>query len=304
MGDSISTQYNKNAVEIEITSEDVGIELTAYVTYYDIDTVIGGYRIVPDDIGKEITFIPTVNDVGKQVGKARNYNTTVDKVWWQYVEEYFDCKVNPVSWSGSSLSSHESDKDKYQTSYGWHEAQIRKLGQRISGTMERIAPDIVIIYRGCNDMTHAPYAILTKDYFDSPNWLYPTSDIVDYNGKEKAGYKEAMALTIKRIRRAYPEARIVLCTQNNFKRLECNEFPTRNGMYNLPQMNKSIRECADFFGCHTIDFDKDGITWDNCYSSGYITDSETIPTHPNNKGHLLMGKRAIYDLKSVISTRC
>ena len=297
--DSLSTQYNKNAVEIEVTSADVGVNLSAYATLYDVGTVIGGHAISQEDVGNEITFTPTGEDVGKRVGVPLNYNTSVSKVWWQYLEEAFACEVNPVCWSGSSMSSHEAALDKYRASWGWHESQIRKLGRRIPGSMEREAPDLVILYRGCNDMTHAPYAVLTKGYFDDPDWNYPETDVVQAQ-EVQAGYQEAMALTIGKIRSTYPDARIVICTQNNFRRVNCDAFPTRNGLYNLPQVNRAVRECADFFGCPVISFDKDGITWENCYVEGYITDSPTIPTHPNDKGHQAMARQAIADLKELL----
>ena len=62
------------------------------------------------------------------------------------------------------------------------------------------------------------------------------------------------------------------------------------------EYNRAIREAAEYLGCGLIEFDKDGITFENCYSEGFITDSATIPTHPNDKGHRVMGKRAVLDL--------
>lgn len=53
-------------------------------------------------------------------------------------------------------------------------------------------------------------------------------------------------------------------------------------------MNNAIREIANTIGCGLIEFDKDGITFKNCYSGGYVTDSSTTPTHPNSKGHFVM----------------
>lgn len=294
IGDSISTQKNKNAAEITISEYDVGVELSAYPTIYDVQNglTIGGHVFTSDEIGTEVSFTPVSDDVGKVIGLPVNYNTSVDKTWWEVVEEVFECTVIPVCWSGSSVSSHESSSNKYKCSYAWHESQIRKLGVRIEGSMERVSPDIVIIYRGCNDMTHAPYSKLTDGYFDSVDWQYPTSDVVDGG----YGFKEAMSLTIKAIRETYPNAQIMLATQNVFKRVNCSHFPTNNGLYTLPQFNKAIREVANFFGCQTIDFDKDGITFENCYTEGYITDSSEIPTHPSTKGHYVMGLQAVKDL--------
>jgi hypothetical protein len=154
--------------------------------------------------------------------------------------------------------------------------------------MNRLSPDIIIIYRGTNDTSHTPYSLITSGYFDNAkNWTYPTTDVTSSGGY---GLKEAYSLTIKKIRATYPKAKIVLATLNNFKRVNFDKFPTNNGIYSLTEYNDMVREIADFFGCETIDFDKDGITFENCYDEGYVRDSSTNSTHPNNNGHLIMGQ--------------
>ncbi len=292
LGDSISTQINRNAVDIKITKEDIEKEIYAFPTYYDIGIVIGGYEIKNSDVGRKIKVIPTIDDLNKSIGKPLNYNNDVKKVWWQYIEEYYNCEINPVCWSGSSYTSHEYHILELKGSYAWHNSQITKLGFRIKGSNERIAPDIIILYRGCNDMTHFPYSRITNEYFKRCDWKYPESDKVE----EEYGILEAISITIKKIRKVYPNTKIVLATHVPFKRINCENFPSNNGFYNLSQLNKAIKELAEFFGCYTIDFDKCGITFENCYSEEYITDSLINPTHPNDKGHELMGRQAIYDL--------
>lgn len=186
-------------------------------------------------------------------------------------------------------------------SYAWHPSQIRKCGIRTPGTtgfdengnINRTAPDVIIIYRGTNDMTHTPYDILTDDYFAAYNWQYPENDQVTGG----YGFKEAYCKTISELRAVYPNALILLCTLNVFKRVNYSHFPTNNGINSLPQYNAAIREIAEYMGCGLIEFDRDGITFENCYTGGYITDSATQPTHPSNKGHAVMGQRAINDIK-------
>lgn len=299
IGDSISTQLDLNAVEIIIKSQDIGVQLSAYPTIYDVNAglTIGGHTFTSSEVGTEVSFTPTASDVGKFIGRPLNYNTSVSKTWWQLVGEEFGCTINPVCWSGSSISSHEASSNNYKTSYAWHDAQIRKCATRIPGSMSRIAPDLIIIYRGCNDMTHTPYAKLTSDTFSAYNWQYPETDVIS----DGYGYKEALSLTIKKLRAVYPDAQIFLATQNVFKRINYSNFPTNNGLYSLPQFNDAVREVADFFGCQTIDFDKDGITFENCYIEGYITDSPTTPTHPSTKGHAIMAKQAIKDLTNKLN---
>lgn len=302
LGDSISTNGdvgtgdNANVPEIKIETADVGKSLSAYVTYYDVQKglSINGHTFASSEIGTKVTFTPSSSDVGKTIGLSNNYNPNSTKVWWEHLCEATGATPIPVCWSGSSITSHEKNIDTRKCSYAWHESQINKCGIRIAGTMTRTAPDAIIIYRGTNDFSHEPYTRLTDGYFDNVNFNYPATDEVAGG----YGYKEGLVLTIKKLRDAYPNAKIFLCTLNVFKRINYAHFPTNNGLNTLPQYNNVIREIADFMGCGLIEFDKDGITFENCYSQGYITDSATIPTHPSDKGHAVMGKKAISDFSS------
>ena len=91
-------------------------------------------------------------------------------------------------------------------------------------------------------------------------------------------------------------ADVYLCTLNIFKRIEYNHFPTRNGTNTLPEFNNAIREVSNQMGCGLIEFDKDGITFENCYPT-YISDSSTEPTHPNPSGHDKMAVKAEINIK-------
>ena len=311
IGDSISTFKNKNAYEIVITEEDVGKQLFSYITHYDVykdtaatsltnktiskDGINSNYLIQPSDIGTQLSFIPSSEDVGKKIGIPKNYNDSNDteKTWWQVAADHLGFEPIVASWSGSSITSHEATESYLKCAHAWHDHTIRKIGKRIPGTTNRIAPDVVLIYRGTNDLSHSDKVRLTSNYYNTVNWDYPSTDALTTT---TYGYQEGLALTIQKIRKTYPNTKIVLCTCNVFKRKIYSSFPTRNNYFSLPQMNNAIRQTADFFGCHLIELDKCGITWENCYSEGYITDSSTKPTHPNTKGHQLMGKQAISDL--------
>ena len=146
-------------------------------------------------------------------------------------------------------------------------------------------------------MTHYPYTVLTENYGNNVNFEYPTTDLLS-NGKY--GYKEGLVLLIKKLRETYKKSQIILCTMNVFKRVNCSKFPTNNGINTLPQYNNAIRDIANLMGCGVIEFDKDGITFENCYENGYITDSEKVPTHPSDKGHKIMGMKAILDLQKYV----
>lgn len=294
IGDSISTRESLKTPEIVIQTEDVGVTLGAWITIYDdLPLTIGDKTFTTSDIGSYVTFTPTADDIGKRIGTEHIYSGNANvKVWWQYLADLGATMINGT-YCSASMDSHEKDVQRLCTAHSWHDQQIRRLGKRIPGTMQRQAPDIILMYRGCNDMTHSPYAKLTDGYYNPSNWGYPTDDVITGG----YGFKEALGVWVSKLRKVYPFAQIVFCTQNTFKRIVYNQFPTNNGDYSLPTFNKAIREAADFFGCKTIDFDKDGITFENCYPT-YISDSSSIPTHPNATGHAAMALQAITDLDS------
>ena len=298
LGDSISTNsnpsYPANVPEIEITADDVGQTLSAYVTYYDVSAglEIDGYTYVTSDIGTEVTFTPTAGDVGKVIGRSQNYNPTSIKPWWAIAADELGFNPIPNCWSGASYSSHEKTASKYKASYAWHDAIIRKCGIRTAGTMTRTAPDLIIVVRGVNDMTHTPYTVLTDNYFDNYDWNYPNDDELisgDFS------FYDAVALTIKKLRAAYPDTPIILATFTAFKRVNYSKFPVNNGINSAPQYNDAMRKIADFFGCHLIEFDKDGITFENVADYSRSSDGAT-PTHPTNDGHKILAQQAITDI--------
>ena len=314
IGDSISTNGNYspsnplgNVPEIVVQAEDVGVELSAYATYYDIGTTIGGRTITSEDVGNEVTFTPVAGDVDasnpKMIGKPYNANPASINVWWEVAAEKLGFTPIPVCWSGSSITDHEDSNAEYKTSYAWHEAQIRKCGVRIPGSMDRESPDVIIIYRGTNDFSHTPYTRLT-DWYKSYYVPMVEGDTFDENGTTRYDYLKGLALTVYKLRLAYPNAQIVVCTFNYFHRL-LSGYPSRNGVNSIYQYNDAIRQFASVYGCGLIEFDKDGITYANAGSGGYYREAGTTPddnyAHPNDKGHKVLGNRAIIDLQNLNS---
>lgn len=302
--DSIGTHGNdgkwSNVPEIVVTEDDIGVELSATVTYYDLYSdinhntgtgtftglTIGGITLTDADIGTQITFTPTAEDVGKSLGKVFDWNGNELDVWWKLLAEHYDMTPIPVCWASSSYSSHEESILRLKAAYAWHDSQINKAGIRTPGTMTRIAPDYVILARGCNDMTHSPYDKITSNFFNDVDWAFPANDEVDGG----YGLKEAISKTIEKIWSAYPLTKIILCTIPYVRRIDHDNFPTNNDDTNYQQWNNAIRECAEFFGCGLIDFSKDGITHANLLT--YAPDY----THPNALGHYMMGQQAIKDM--------
>ena len=311
--DSIGTHGNTgdyhNVPEIEVTEADIGKTLSAYLTYYDvhdageqstsvgpaINFTIGGQTFTEQNNGQEITFVPTADDIGKKVGKVYDWNGNNLKTWWLWLAEAYNLEPIPVCWASSAISSHESGTSnptdglgggRVKNAYAWHESQVRKCGIRTPGTMNRTAPDYIIIARGTNDWSHASGTTITKDYFDSPeSWEYPTTDKVG----SYYGIKEAISMTVKNMRTAYPKAKIFLCTIPYNTRGNKTTFPRSFGGKSYVSFNRAVRECAEFFGCGLIDFAGCGVTHENVGT--YTTDG----VHLNAKGHELAGRKAIVD---------
>lgn len=302
IGDSISTSgdYDPdtnplgNVPEICVASEDVGMTLSAYATYYDIGTTIAGYTIQASDVGHLLSFIPTAVDIGKMVGKPLTYYSAPTSMWWNQAAKKLGFTPINVSWSGASVSSH-NNSGTLTGAHAWSPGTIKKCGIRTPGSNLRTAPDYIIICRGINDFSHTPYDRLTDGYFDNGSWHYPTTDEITGG----YGFKEALCLTIKKLREAYPTAVIVLATLNFFKRVNYSSFPVNNGINTVPQYNQAILEVANYMGCEVIEFDKDGITFENCLSAPFYNDSVEHPTHPNAKGQTMMANRAIIDLNKL-----
>lgn len=303
MGDSISTFEDAdngiyNAREFTVLASDItnNRTLQGYPTYYDIGVTIGGVEVTSAMVGVLTSFTPVSGDEGKSIGKPLNRNSTtiydiVDIWWYRLVTELGGNVLQNVSWSGASMCSHEGNANELKTSYAWHDAQINKLATR-DADGNTVNPDVVIIYRGTNDMTHSPYAKLTD--YGAGSMTVPSDDTVT----DGYGFKEAYVKTIEKIRAKYPNAFIICCTLNVFKRLGVTDFPMNNGTNTWSQFNNAIREVADMMGCGLIEFDKDGITMENCYPT-FINDSSTSPTHPNPKGHRMMALKAIADVRKM-----
>lgn len=302
IGDSISTISGNNTPYFTIKSVDVGKSIQSYVTWWDVWTNnegtistnknIGGVTLTSAMIGTLQSFTPVSSDIGKTIGDALNYNSVSTKVWSQRLcDKTGATLLANASWSGSRITQRSTSINQYTLSHAWSDYTIgRCKGRDENGNY--INPDVILIYRGTNDFSHTPYASI--DDYDMSEGI-PNTDLENEIYNFRKGYE----LTIQKLREAYPNAYIICCTLNVFKRVIYDKFPTRNSQYTLPQMNDVIRDIANTMGCGLIEFDKDGITFENCYPT-YISDSQITPTHPNNNGHLVMSEKAYSDIKYII----
>lgn len=298
LGDSISSSSRNNAPYYKIVENDVNNEIESYITHWDVysdengqnptNKSIGGVPLSASMIGMKQTLTPISEDIGKELGIGWPHNQNGVLTWSELLCASVGANwLSDAAWSGSRMTTGQTDS-KYALSEGCGDCAIGRLRKR-NDDGSYTNPDVVLIYYGTNDMTHPPYA-----HIDDVNLMngIPNTD-VDGNGYNQ--FKAAYCICIQKIRNAYPNSFIVCCTLNVFKRVNYSHFPTHNGIYTLPQMNDAIRDVANMMGCGLIEFDKDGITFENCYPT-YISDSETRPTHPNQNGHKVMAKKAEKDL--------
>ena len=323
IGDSISTIYHGNTPFYKITSRDVGNQIQSYVSWNDVYTSNDGTSRTPTNktIGGELLteamidgelhpFTPNANDIGKELYVPRHYgNNAADvKVWSQVLCEKTGANlIANASFSGATVNSStklsSSRGIMFEGSHAWHPCTIARCKTR-DDNGNIIMPDAIIIARGTNDLTYTNntdgdtvYPSMSLEFPDmSAGFTFDTDEVSEgeYN------FVVAYILTIQRLRAAYPNALIICATPNVFKRVHYTNFPTRNDAWTYPDLCNCIRKIADYMGCGLIEFDKDGINFQNA-DTRYFFDGATKPTHPNKVGHRVMGEKAAADLKYIFN---
>lgn len=317
IGDSIScfgteTQTRTqgyNAPYWIVKTVDVGNQIQAYVTWLDVYTSvngttptnksIGGVTLTSAMIGTLRTFTPVSEDVGKEIGVARWASAYTTKPWWQVVIDKTGATLcNNASWSGSRICEIPEGNDRHDAfvmSEAYSDYTVGRLRNR-DDEGNFIIPDIILISRGANDLMGVDPEGGTQGESGVEDLTTPNLLTWDENNFNTHNFTEAYIHTILKLRRTYPDVYIVLCTLNVFKRSTTTKWPTNNGTYSIPDYNNKIREIANIMGCGLIEFDKDGITYENCYPD-FISDSASAPIHPNTNGHRVMGEKAVSDIR-------
>ena len=199
---------------------------------------------------------------------------TVDKCWWHIVASKLGISLSNVSncaWSGSTVTgTHNSDNNAYA---GCSNRRISDLALRINKS-----PDIIICFISCNDWGS-------------------NVQIGDYSTENKpvnsSTFREAYALMLYKIKKAYPKARVFCCTNLDDKRRDAvNDFPSNNASgISTYKWNTNIEEIAKAFGCEIIDLHSCGISLFNI--SDFAVDTGL---HLNTAGHKLMASKVIKEL--------
>lgn len=226
--------------------------------------------IVGDSISTYEGWVPDGYDVYYGNGGTL---PSVENTYWKIAINELGMVVGNCSWSGSFVSG-----DSTSTS----NANIGTSTKRINDlSADGINPDIVLVYMGTNDF------LFGKDKGE----FNMSSDYVDGN---ISTFMNAYALLLTKIRKAYPNCKILCGTMplqfasspdlyvNN------NWTSVRTKGESISEWNDAIKEIAKAFGCGVVDFATCAI---NSHSST-LEDR----CHPNIKGHKLMAERLIKDL--------
>lgn len=302
IGDSISTISGNNTPSWKVMSVDVGNTIDAWCTYYDINKVIGGKTITSAMVGTKQSFVPTAEDVGKEIGTASNYNASSIRVWSEQLCELAECElVCNASWSGSQLVKGQGENEdgspkdnEYVGSYSWSDYTMSRFANNRDADGNLIIPDVIFIFRGTNDAIHTPHGYIGE--WDMKDGI-PTTDLLA-NGHRS--YEKAANILVNKLRAMFPNVYIVFCTLNYFRRGTDLGW-TRKFSANdtLAEYNDAIRNIANKLGCGLVEFDKDGISPFVNAIDFYADGSGSTPTHPNTNGHRVMAEKAFEDCKYI-----
>lgn len=226
--------------------------------------------IVGDSISTYEGWVPDGYDVYYSNGEIL---PSVENTYWKIAINELGMVVGNCSWSGSFVSG-----DSTSTS----NANIGTSTKRINDlSADGINPDIVLVYMGTNDF------LFGKDKGE----FNMSSDYVDGN---ISTFMNAYALLLTKIRKAYPNCKI-LCGTMPLQFASSPDLYVNNNWTSIrtkgesiSEWNDAIKEIAKAFGCGVVDFASCAI---NSHSST-LEDR----CHPNIKGHKLMAERLIKDL--------
>lgn len=215
--------------------------------------------ILGDSISAFAGYIPEEN-LPYYDGTACGVASAMD-MWWSGVSLASGYQISSVNaWSGSRVSV-----------LGGTDAAMCMARTGVLGD----SPDVILILGGINDF-------LEGTPLGRWNGTAPLPEFGET-------FREAYALMLSRIQRAYPLARICCCTL-----LPCERDLKPGGLERLHkqylhEFNAAIREIASFFQCGVIDLNACGIHAYNLdiYMGDYNPEDHG-GLHPNALGHRLM----------------
>lgn len=200
------------------------------------------------------------------------------QMWYNVLAN--DLGMTPLiinGWSGSCVTSGVRSDSVYLPA-----SSADRCGNMQSDSS---TPDIIVIAMGLNDYTYMESADKFGTW-DGTTALGTEADLSDY---DTATFKTAYATMLARLQHNYPSATIFCVTPWFSLR-----GATDTGVTKLNAIGKTekdyadaIMEIASIMGCYVLDSNVGFNRWN--YYPTYAQDSSATPTHPNAKGHSVIG---------------
>ena len=210
------------------------------------------------------------------------------------------------SWSGSRVYG-KSDAE-YKDNILLRATQLDNSNGTNNDESDDIAPDVIVIYMGINDLHgDSPrdlnlYKSLTASGADTKavmeEWMTKTIAAADATtsiiaGKTYKTWEAAYALAIRAMKEKYPNAEIVcmnLVRSNHSKDTASAPFD---------HYNTCIAAIAEYFGAAVADQAGGYMLQENCHAYG----SDLTSLHPNQEGHRLMERVILEAMYKKISAQ-
>lgn len=212
----------------------------------------------------------------------KEYMNDVNKTWWRRMEALTGLSLLcNCAWSGSQTCGNSLATNT--AAAGCSTRRVTDLSK------DGIAPDIIIIFIGINDLRDSNSCQLGT-------WDGNSEIPAESNNVNK--FSDAYALMVKKVMANYPLSEIYCCTileSNNasWDIEKPSEYPCKNSRGNTTDdWNTTIKMVANSLGAKIIDMHACGINFFN------ITTFTGDRLHPNTRGAALMAKQAARDLIS------
>lgn len=212
----------------------------------------------------------------------KEYMNDVNKTWWRRMEALTGLSLLcNCAWSGSQTCGNSLTTNT--AAAGCSTRRVTDLSK------DGIAPDIIIIFIGINDLRDSNSRQLGT-------WDGNSEIPAESNNVNK--FSDAYALMVKKVMANYPLSEIYCCTileSNNasWDIEKPSEYPCKNSRGNTTDdWNTTIKMVANSLGAKIIDMHACGINFFN------ITTFTGDRLHPNTRGAALMAKQAARDLIS------
>ena len=207
------------------------------------------------------------------IGEVNN----VEYCWWKILAGKLginDADLANVAWSGSTVTGDSTSTTSAFA--GCSTKRITDCSFKFGGT----APDIILVYIGCNDWGNNKAL---------GNWT--TNDPIPAEGTINE-FRKAYVLMLNKLHVSYPNARVFCLTNlDDTGRDQSAGWPSNNaGGISTHEWNNNIREIATAFGCDVIDLSNCGINYATI--GGLSIDG----LHPNKNGMKLVANKVFAEL--------